>query len=189
MTEKETSSQAEQPQSSKPDALGTGAANAGAETETSPQMRIVTQYLKDLSFENPGAPHTLTVRKQKPEISIQVSVNVNGLSQTDYEVELKLVANAIEQDPQDEKKKTTLFIVELLYAGILHLEGIPQEHIQALTMVEGPRMFFPFARQIILEATARGGFPPLSIDPIDFSSLYRQQLEQAAEQAKQTNTQ
>jgi preprotein translocase subunit SecB len=147
---------------------GAGEATAGQ----APSMKILGQYLKDLSFENPHAPQSLGVQQGQPEINISVNVNAKNLAPTDYEVELHLDAKA----NHDGK---TVFAAELLYAGIFRLENLPEEAIHPVILVECPRMIFPFARQILADATRNGGFPPLMLDPIDFASMYQKRLADA----------
>ncbi|QPC45310.1 protein-export chaperone SecB [Kaustia mangrovi] len=134
-----------------------------------PSMRIIGQYLKDLSFENPNAPHSLAPSEEQPRIDISVNVNARTLGTSDYEVELHIDAKAIKDDK-------TVFGAELLYAGIFRLENIPQEALHPVVLIECPRMLFPFARQVLADATRNGGFPPLMLDPIDFASMYQQRV-------------
>lgn len=136
-----------------------------------PQINIVAQYIKDFSFENPKAPDSLRPREGGPNISINVNVNATPLSETDFEVDLKLDSKATHEEE-------VLFNVELAYSGIFRLANVPKEHLHPLIMIECPRLLFPFARQIVASATRDGGFPPLLIDPVDFAALYRQRLEQ-----------
>jgi preprotein translocase subunit SecB len=155
------------------------AAAANGETAgagKSPTLNILAQYIKDLSFENPGAPRSLGQRKKAPAININVNVNANPMSGSDYDVVLTLNATAKEDE-------TVLFNVELVYGGIFRLAGFPQEHMLPLLFVECPRLLFPFARQIIADASRNGGFPPLMIDPIDFAQMFAQRM--AEERAKQ----
>jgi len=141
-----------------------------------PSLNVLTQYVKDLSFESPGAPQSLRNRSEKaPAININVNVNANPLGGSDYDVLLTLNARA-------ESDKNVMFNVELLYGGIFRIEGFPQEHMLPLLFIECPRLLFPFARQIIADATRNGGFPPLMIDPIDFARMFQQRM--AEEQAK-----
>jgi preprotein translocase subunit SecB len=134
-------------------------------------MKILGQYLKDLSFENPNSPQSLSSQQGQPEINIQVNVNAKplGQTQTDFEVELHLEAKASHQGK-------AVFAADLLYAGVFRLENIPQEALHPIVLVECPRMLFPFARQILADATRNGGFPPLMLDPIDFASMYQRPL-------------
>jgi preprotein translocase subunit SecB len=136
-----------------------------------PQMKILGQYLKDLSFENPNAPQSLNTQANQPEISISVNVNARTISPTDFEVELHLEAKASHNDK-------VVFAAELLYAGVFRLENIPQEALHPVVLIECPRMLFPFARQVLADATRNGGFPPLMLDPIDFGAMYQKRLAQ-----------
>lgn len=149
-------------------------ATAGSE-EAAPSLNILAQYVKDLSFENPHAPASLRPREKAPEINININVNPNPLSETDYEVELKLDAKATDGDE-------ILFNVELVYAGIFRLSGMPQEMLQMAVLIECPRLLFPFARQIMADATRNGSFPPLMIDPVDFAQLFQQRMAEHQEE-------
>jgi preprotein translocase subunit SecB len=141
-------------------------------SEMAPAMNILAQYVKDFSFENPHAPNSLRPRDKSPEINININVNPNAMSETDFEVELKLDAKATDGEE-------VLFNVELVYAGIFRFTGMPQEMLQMAVLIEAPRMLFPFARQIMADATRNGSFPPLMIDPVDFAQLFQQRMQQA----------
>ena len=140
-----------------------------------PSLNVLAQYIKDLSFENPNAPRSLQPREKAPDINININVNANPLSETDFEVELKLEAAA-------GSDADAMFKVELTYGGVFRLQNIPEEAKGPAILIECPRMLFPFARQIVADATRNGGFPPLMIDPIDFAALYQQRI--AEEQVK-----
>ena len=152
---------------------GNGAANTQG---GQPRFSVLTQYVKDFSFENPNAPRSLMQTASAPKIAMQINVNATTLSATDHEVILTIEGGAGEG-------ADALFKFDLQYHGILRLENIPAEQVQPLVMIEGPRLLFPFARQIIAEAVRSGGFPPLYVDPIDFHGLYLQRV--AAAQAAQ----
>lgn len=152
------------------------AENNGAAEAAPAQINVLVQYTRDLSFENPNAPLSLQPKEASPQISINVNVNGRPLSDTDYEVQLKLEGQAGEG-------KDLLFKFDLDYAGVFRLTNIPKEHLGMVVMIECPRLLFPFARQIVAEAIRNGGFPPLYIDPIDFAALYQQRI--AAETANQ----
>jgi len=139
-----------------------------------PLLNGLAQYTRDLSFENPNPPRSLTPQEKAPQISIQVNVGAQQLSETDFEVELKLEGNAkVDND--------TLFAFDLTYCGIFRAQNIPAEDLHPVIMIECPRLLFPFARQIVADAVRGGGFPPLYVDPIDFAALYRERAEQFAE--------
>ena len=140
-----------------------------------PTLNVLAQYVKDLSFESPGAPNSLRGREQSPGININVNVNANPLSEREFDVNLSLNARA-------GFEKDVLFNVELVYGGVFRIEGFPQEHMLPILFIECPRLLFPFARQIIADATRNGGFPPLMLDPIDFAQMFQQKI--AEEQAK-----
>jgi len=146
-----------------------------AETENAnapmPTLQVLTQYTKDLSFENPGAPESLATSGQ-PQIAIQINVNAKPIRDGEFEVELKIDAKA-------EVQNKTLFALELSYAGIFRVQNVAQETVHPFVMIECPRMLFPFARQIVADTVRNGGFPPLMIDPVDFVTLYRQRMAKA----------
>ncbi len=144
------------------------AENAGA----APGMNILAQYIKDLSFENPNSPRSLQQGEQ-PKLDINVNVSAQPMGDGQFEVTLALNAKA-------ERADMVMFNVELVYAGFFRITGVPQEHMHPFIMIECPRMLFPFARNILSEATRNGGFPPLMLDPIDFAQLYRQNMAQQA---------
>lgn len=136
---------------------------------TAPSLNILAQYIKDFSFENPGAPRSLQSRDRAPALNINVNVNANPLSETDFDVILSLGAEAKDGDK-------VLFAAELVYGGVFRITGFPQEHMLPVLFIECPRLLFPFARQIIADVTRNGGFPPLMIDPIDFAQMFAQRM-------------
>ena len=152
--------------------------NGNDKTAQPAALSILTQYVKDLSFESPGAPQSLRGRDKAPGISINVNVNANPISETEFDVLLTLTAQA-----SFEKDKDVLFNIELVYGGVFRIEGFPQEHMLPILFIECPRLLFPFARQIIAECSRNGGFPPLMIDPVDFAQMFQQRM--AEEQARQ----
>lgn len=152
------------------DEVAAAAGDASQSPQEQPSLRILGQYLKDLSFENPNAPVSLNQESQ-PDISISVNVNARPLAATDFEVELHLDAKAMSQDK-------VAFAAELVYAGTFRLENFPQQLLHPAILIECPRLLFPFARQILAEATRNGGFPPLMLDPIDFAAMYQRRMQQ-----------
>ena len=139
-------------------------------TNPAPQLAVLGQYIKDFSFENPNAPRSFNQNVQ-PQINVQVNVNANPITQTDVEVALRLEAKA-------EAAGMVLFNLELVFAGAFRIQNVPQENLHPLMMIECPRLLFPFAREIVASAVRNGGFPPLLLDPIDFVSLYQQNMAQ-----------
>lgn len=130
------------------------------------QLIINAQYIKDLSFENPRAPQSLRQQATPPAVDINVNVGAQGLGPENYEVVLTINASAKSGDD-------ALFIIELSYGAIITVRNVPQEMLNAVVLVETPRLMFPFARNIVAETTRDGGFPPLMINPIDFAELLR----------------
>ncbi|WP_310498153.1 protein-export chaperone SecB [Sandarakinorhabdus sp.] len=135
--------------------------------EPLPQVAILTQYVKDLSFENPNAPNSLQAQTQ-PKIDVNVGVNAKRAAENVYEVELKISAKA-------EVDGDVSFMVELVYAGLFGLQNVPEEALEPFCIIEAPRLLFPFARRIVADTVRDGGFPPLMLDPIDFGALYMAQ--------------
>lgn len=135
--------------------------------EGQPQVGILAQYVKDLSFENPNAPQSLQIQGQ-PRIEINVNVNARRAGEEVFEVELKIEARA-------HQGESIGFVVDLLYAGLFGLRNVPEEALEPFLVVEAPRILFPFARRIVADATRDGGFPPLLLEPIDFGALYMAQ--------------
>ncbi len=149
------------------DAAGVAPAGSAAQP-SAPQIGIQSQYVKDLSFENPGAPGSLVGATEPPDIRVNVEVQARALQTDSYEVALHITASG-------KNGQTTLFIVDLTYGAVCRVVGVPKDSIQPVLLVECPRLLFPFARRVLSDATRDGGFPPLMLNPIDFLSLYRQQ--------------
>lgn len=155
--------------SERPEETEEGAAGA----DTAPQVSILAQYVKDLSFENPNAPQSLqNANGNQPRIEVNVNVGVRRVAEDAYEVDLRIEATA-------RQESLKAFQVELLYSGVFGLKNVPEEALEPFLLVEAPRMLFPFARRIVADATRDGGFPPLLLDPIDFAALFMQQRGQA----------
>jgi preprotein translocase subunit SecB len=149
---------------------GAGAPEQGPEV---PGIRILAQFVRDFSFENPRAPDALRVANPaQPQIDLGVEMNARGRDDGLFEVDLKLSARAARDDGP-------LFVVELLYGGVFQITGVGAEDIEPVLLIECPRYLFPFARRIIADVTAEGGFPPFLLDPIDFAGVYAARKEQA----------
>jgi preprotein translocase subunit SecB len=138
-------------------------------------FKLLAQYLKDLSFENPGAPHILTTKGDVPRGQLKLDVQAKTLSPMHYEVSLILGITAM-------RDQDTVYIVELEYAGHFDVTGAPEEHVTPLLMIEAPRVLFPFAREVLAKATRDGGYPPVLLNPIDFVAVYREQMRRRAEE-------
>ena len=137
-----------------------------------PGIRILAQFIRDLSFENPRAPDSLRAGASQPSIDMGVEMNARGRDDGFFEVDLKLSARATREDGP-------VFHVELLYGGVFEIVGVPQEELEPVLLVECPRFLFPFARRVIADVTSDGGFPPFMLDPIDFAGVYAARKAQA----------
>ncbi len=149
-----------------PDAAGTPAGDAAP--AEGPLLQILAQYTKDASFENPNAPDSLRSGQDAPAIDLNVEVKGTPMDDNTAEVTIMVSARAQRGD-------AVAFICELEYSGLFAFANVPADQIQALILIECPRILFPFARKIIADMTQDGGFPPLLLEPLDFAALYRQQ--------------
>jgi preprotein translocase subunit SecB len=141
-------------------------ATPGATADSAQRLIVNAQYIKDLSFENPRAPQSLTQQNTAPAVDINVDVNAQPLNPETFEVVLTVKASAkINDEP--------LFLLELVYGAVVTVRNVPREMLPPVLLVETPRLMFPFARNIVADATREGGFPPLMINPIDFTDLLR----------------
>lgn len=145
--------------------------------DTSPVAGVISQYIKDFSFENPNAP-AIYQGGGAPKIDIGFNIGAAQVGEDVHEVILKIDAKAEAEDG------TVAFVVDLTYAGLFGLRNIPAEHLQPFLLGEAPRILFPFARRVVADAVRDGGFPPLMLDPIDFGQLYLQQLAQQEQLAE-----
>ena len=127
-------------------------------------MQINAQYIKDFSFENPNSPSSL---QPKSEPSVEVNVDVQAISLSDHVYEVSLTTSITGRD-----ETQTLFIIELVYAGIFTFQGESDDNIQPALLIDCPQLLFPFARSIVSNVTQNGGFPPLLLQPVNFAQLY-----------------
>ena len=144
-----------------------------------PQMRVLGQFIRDMSFENimaqKGAPADVT-----PDVQVQVNLDAKKRSvEHQYETSIKLNVTSKAKDSD-----STLFVLEIDYAGIFHIDNVPEDQLHPFLLIECPRMIFPFLRRVVSDVTRDGGFPPLNLENIDFLSLYRNEL--ARRQAEET---
>ena len=147
---------------------------SGIDIADTPPLIVKAQYIKDLSFEMPGAPEIFGRLTTEPEIEVQINVQPDDLGDGEFEVVLIVEARATIDDE-------TAFVAELEYAGLFELNSsIPEEYIGSILLVECPRILFPFARNIIASATSESGMPPLMLQPIDFNAIVQAQMTQGA---------
>jgi len=147
-------------------------------------LTVNIQYVKDLSFEVPGAPLIYTTLKAAPRVDINLDVQVRRIQdgQNVFEVTLAIRAEAHEATSNGggEQAGARVFLAELAYAGIFTIGNVPENTIEPLLLVESPRILFPFARNILADISRDGGFPPVLLQPIDFVALWQSRRAQAA---------
>jgi preprotein translocase subunit SecB len=153
-----------------PAAPGAGSSStAGVGAGQRPQLTIVAQYVKDLSFESPGAPQTLQGPGQNPQLKVGVNVNAGSRGEGIYEVAVNIEAHA-------KSDAGVIYNVELAYAGLFRILNVPQQMLQPVMFVDCPTILFPYVRRVLSDVVRDGGFPPLMLDPIDFARLYAQNM-------------
>ena len=135
-----------------------------------PQMKVLGQFIRDLSFENIVSRKPIE-GEVKPDIQVQVALDVKKRGDNQYEVMSKY--NITSKNKGDD---ATLFVLEVEYGGIFQIENVPKEQMHPFLLIECPRMIFPFVRRLVSDVTRDGGFPPLNLDNVDFVALYRQQM-------------
>jgi len=155
--------------------------NGSAEEKPQVRMQTLTQFVRDLSFENVLAQRGHGGEVQ-PDVSVEVNLDAKKRSaEHQYEVTTKLRVTSKDKESQD-----TLFILEMEYAGVFHVENVPQDQLHPFLLIECPRMIFPFMRRIVSDVTRDGGFPPLNLENIDFVQIYRNEI--ARRQAEEAET-
>jgi len=155
----------------------------GAAPEGPPQvkMSVLAQFVRDMSFENMVAQKGLTGGEVQPDIQVAVSLDARKRAvEHQYEVITKFRVTS-----KNKVNGDTLFLLELEYGGIFHVEGVADEQLHPFLLIECPRLLFPFVRRIISDVTRDGGFPPLNVDTVDFLALYRQELARRAAEKEQ----
>ena len=143
--------------------------NGSDEPGTEPQVGLIAQYIKDFSVESPSAPQAFQWQVQ-PQLEVQFNINVQKIADDVHEVVLKIETAA-------RSDQGVHFLVDLSFAGLYGLRNFPEEALPPFLLIEAPRLLFPFARQIIADATMNTGFPPLLLEPIDFAAAYMSQLQ------------
>lgn len=158
-------------------------ANGAAGQQPAPiKINVMAQFVRDMSFENILAQKGVQGDVQ-PDVQLQVNLDAKKRNaENQYEVILKIQVTSKAKESGD-----TLFVLELEYAGVFHVENVPDEQLHPFLLIECPRMLFPFVRRIVSDVTRDGGFPPLNLETIDFLQLYRTELARRA-QAQQAET-
>lgn len=150
---------------------GTGNDAAAAQPA---QVRVMGQFIKDLSFENPSVGRVAIEQNEQPNIRIEVNVNAQNVGPNMFESVIELKANC-------SAKAGMLYDLEIQYGALLQLENVPEESLEPFLLINCPALTFPFVRRLVADITREGGFPPLLLDPIDFGNLYVQRRQQAGQ--------
>ena len=141
-----------------------------------PAIFLRAQYIKDLSFENPRAPASIFNLKEAPTMDVAINLAAQRLDEKVFELSIHIATRAVVE-------KTTVFLCDVVYAGVLEMQSIADEQMEQALFIQGAQLLYPFARRVIADLTRDGGFPPLQLDPMDFAALYNQQRAQAAASA------
>jgi preprotein translocase subunit SecB len=139
-----------------------------ASADARPALALRAQYVKDLSFENPRAPGSLFSLREAPAMEVSINLGVQRLEEELFELSLHVSVRAIAE-------KTTIFLSDLVYAGLIETRNIPAEQLESTLYVQGAQLLFPYVRRVISDVTRDGGFPGLQLEPVDFMGLYLQQ--------------
>jgi preprotein translocase subunit SecB len=156
-----------------PTASGNGDKPVPAAGPGQPQVRVVAQYIKDLSFENPNVRKLLEGPGEQPALRVEVNVNATKVSD-------KIFESAIEFKAQANSKAGVIYDLELAYAGLFEIQNLPEQALEPFLLINCPSLLFPFLRRLVADLTREGGFPPLLLDPIDFAGLFMQKKQQQA---------
>ncbi len=151
----------------------TSSSSDAAATTTQPNIRVMGQYIKDLSFESPNVGKIMEGPVENPQLQVEVNVNARQVGPSVFESVIEFEANAT-------SKAGALYKLAIDYGGMFKLENMPQQAVEPFLLVNAPALLFPFVRRIIADLTREGGFPPLMLDPIDFASLYMKRKQDGA---------
>lgn len=143
-----------------------------------PIFRLQKLYIKDLSFENPGAPEIFLARDQEPKVDFNLQLNNQKIDDDNWEVSIAITAKVMDKNTDD----TVMFVVEIEHAGVFLLKNIPAEHIERVLAIDCPLMLFPFTRQVVSQVSVDGGFMPFLMEPINFLALYDNARQQSSEE-------
>ncbi|WP_430465737.1 protein-export chaperone SecB [Tabrizicola sp.] len=141
------------------------------------RMSVLAQYVRDMSFENMVAQKGITGSDVQPDIQVAVSLDARK-RQAEHQFE---IVTKFKVTSKNKANGDMLFLLEVDYAGVFHVEGVPEDQLHPFLLIECPRMLFPFVRRIVSDVTRDGGFPPLNIDTVDFLALYRQEMQRRAQ--------
>lgn len=158
------------------DASAAGNGNASKQSSPPVQVQVVGQYIKDLSFENPDIGNLVNGPGENPNMNLEIHVNANRAGDDVYESAIHFRANAA-------NKAGTIYILEVVYAGLFRVKNIPEPSLEPFLLINCPTLIFPFLRRIVADISRDGGYPPLLLDPIDFGALFVQRQKQLMAEA------
>jgi preprotein translocase subunit SecB len=141
-----------------------------------PAIFLRAQYIKDLSFESPRAPASLFSLREAPQMDVSINLGAQRLDEKVFELSIHVSARAVSE-------KTTVFLCDVVYAGVIEVQAIPDAALESTIFIQGAQLIYPFARRVVADLTRDGGFPPLQLDPMDFTALYQQQRVQTPQPA------
>jgi preprotein translocase subunit SecB len=153
---------------------GSTAATTANDGQVPIQAKFVSQYVKDLSFENPNVRKLISSPGDQPNLKVEVNVGAERVENDLYETSINFKATAA-------NNIGTIYVLEIVYGGLMKIESIPEAALEPFLLISGPTMLFPFLRRLAADVTREGGFPPLLLDPIDFGSLYMRRQQQRAQ--------
>jgi len=152
---------------------------AGASGTPQAAFRLQKLYIKDLSFENPGAPEIFFMKEAEPKVDLKLGLKNRKLDDDHWEISLAITAKVT-----DVKSDKTMFVIEVEHAGAFLLKNIPEEHMAAVLAVECPNVMFPFTRQVVSQTSVDGGFMPFLMEPINFLAMYENSRKTQQEKEK-----
>lgn len=140
---------------------------------TAPAIFLRAQFIKDLSFENPRAPASLFAMKEAPVMEVSVNLGAQRLDENVFEVAIQVGVRA-------NSEKTTVFLIDLVYAGVVELQNIAEADLEPVLFIQAASLIYPFARRVVADVARDGGFPPVSLEPLDFAAMYHNQRQKQA---------
>lgn len=149
-----------------------GKGNTAGAAPAPVQVKILSQYVKDLSFENPNIRKLMAAPGDQPSLKVEVNVNAERVDGDVFESAIEFKATA-------SNNVGTIYVLETVYAGLFKIESMPEQSLEPFLLISGPTTIFPFLRRLVADVTREGGYPPLMLDPIDFAQLYMRRQQEA----------
>ncbi len=151
----------------------TDTASNPAPAADKPAIFLRAQYIKDLSFENPRAPASIFSLREAPQMDVSINLGAQRLDEKVFELSIHIATRAVAE-------KTTVFLCDVVYAGVIEVQSIPDEALESAIFIQGAQLLYPFARRVVADLTRDGGFPPLQLEPMDFATMYAQRAQPQA---------